>query len=61
VNSPFLLTNSLVPSRGSTSQKQSHFFLSEYGIFLPSSDKIGMFGNLDNNPDSITKCEFLSA
>ena len=42
VNSPFLFTNSLVPSKGSTIQSNFQFFLSLYSVSLPSSLKIGI-------------------
>ena len=42
VNSPFFLTNSFVPSKGSTIQSISQFFLCSYSGWLPSSLKIGI-------------------
>ena len=50
VNSPFLLINSLVPSKGSINQNKDLVLC----CASPSSDKIGIFGSIDAREEERT-------
>ena len=58
VNIPFLLMNSLVPSRGSTSHANSLFFGSPT---LPSSETTGTSGSMVARPLMMVLCAAMSA
>ena len=58
VNMPLRLTNSLVPSRGSTSQQVSDLVGSPR---RPSSETMGVSGSILESPFAMTSCAARSA
>src|SRR5580692_4803797 len=61
VNSPLRLTNSRVPSRGSTTQSSRQVWRSAQGAWADSSDRIGMSGVSAVSPSRMTRCDSRSA
>jgi hypothetical protein len=61
VNSPFRCRNSLVPSRGSTSQNRRQARRASYGGSSPSSLMTGTAGSSAPSPAAITACDARSA
>src|SRR5580692_8019461 len=61
VNSPLRLTNSRVPSRGSTTQSSRQVWRSAQGAWADSSERIGMWGVTAVSPSRMTRCDSRSA
>ena len=62
VNSPFRFTNSLVPSRGSTSQYRPHpALVAKSTSSADSSESTGKAGERASRPSTMVRCEARSA
>src|ERR1700730_1257194 len=61
VNSPLRLTNSRVPSSGSTTHNSRHVLRSSQGACADSSERMGMSDVTSLSPSMMTRCDSKSA